>query len=55
MKGKEFKELSSMFSLDGKRICKMRVYRLKKDDDAVFFVHEIGKVVDLTVIAFHLV
>ena len=38
-----------------KGILKMRVNRLKKDDDAVFFVHEIGKVLDLTVIAFHLV
>ena len=37
-----------------KRILKMRIYRLKEDDAAVFFVHEIGKVVDLTVIAFHL-
>ena len=33
----------------------MLVYRLKKDDDAVFFVHEIGKVVDLILIPFHLV
>ena len=33
----------------------MRVYRLKKNDDAEFFVHEIGKVVDRTVIVFHLV
>ena len=38
-----------------KGILKMRVYRLKKDDDAIFFVLEIGKVLDLTVIAFHLV
>ena len=39
-----------------KRICKIRVHRIKKDDDpAVFFVHEIGKVVDLTVIALYLV
>ena len=33
----------------------MLVCRLKKDDDAVFFVHEIGKVVDLTLIALRLV
>ena len=32
----------------------MRVCRRKKDDDAVFFFHEIGKVVDLTFIALHL-
>ena len=46
---------TSIFSLDGKRICKMCVCRLNKNDDAVFFVHEIGKVVDLTFIALHLV
>ena len=33
----------------------MLVYCLKKDDDAVIFVHKIGKVVDLTLIALHLV
>ena len=33
----------------------MLVYRLKKDDDAVIFVHEIGRGVDLTLIALHLV
>ena len=33
----------------------MLVCRLKKDGDAVFFVHEIGKIVDLTLIALHLV
>ena len=33
----------------------MRVCRLKKDAAAVFFVHEIGKVVDLALIALHLV
>ena len=33
----------------------MPVYRLRKNDVAVFFVHEIGKVVDLTLIALHLV
>ena len=33
----------------------MRVCRLKKDDNAVFFVHEMGKVVNLTRIALHLV
>ena len=33
----------------------MRVCRLKKDDDAVFFVHKIGNVVDLTLIPLHLV
>ena len=42
-------------SLDGIRSGKMLVYRVKKDDDAVFFVHEIGMVVDLTLIALHLV
>ena len=31
----------------------MRVCRLNKNDDAIFFVHEIGKVVDLTFIASH--
>ena len=30
------------------------MHRLKRDNDAVFFVHEIGKVVDLTFIALHL-
>ena len=45
---------TSIFSLDGKRICKMRVCRLNKHDDAVFFVQEIGQVVDLTFIALHL-
>ena len=38
-----------------KGICKILVHRIKQDDDAVFFVHEIGKVVDLTLIALHLV
>ena len=33
----------------------MLVYCLKKDDDAVIFVYKIGKVVDLTLIALHLV
>ena len=33
----------------------MLVYRLKKDINAVFFVHEISEVVDLTLITLHLV
>ena len=46
---------TAIFSLDEKRIGKMLVCRLNKDDDAVYFVHEIGKTVDLTLIALHLV
>ena len=33
----------------------MLVCHLKEDAAAVFFLHEIGKVVDLTLIALHLV